>query len=574
MVAPADSPAHRALAGGGELGRLIRSHDWSATSLGPISGWPQSLMTSLSVVLNAQMPMWLGWGPDIIFFYNDAYIDVLSQAKHPWALGRPAAEVWREIWHVCGPLAAQVFRDGAAPYVEDVRLFMDRGDFLEEVYYSFSYSPVRDDSGAVAGLFCPNTEVTAKLLGARRLGTLSELATRALLEKTTASTCASVADTLRKNPDDIPFAALYLIGPGGAPELAQAIQISPAQARDPRWPIAGVLATGAAAAIDVQADDALPRGLADQPVRRALVLPIVSSNEAQPWGVLVAGVNPTRRLDGEYRAFFDLVAAQLAAALQSATSAEHEKRRADTLAELDRAKTTFFSNISHEFRTPLTLMIGPIEDALGQGATLGGEALQSVYRNALRQLKLVNALLDFSRLEAGQMTALKEPADLAQLTQDVASGFRSAIERAGLRFEVAIEPLVAPVAVDRDMWEKIVLNLLSNALKFTRAGTIRVSLRAEGGAATLTVADTGTGIPADQMPRLFARFQRIDNPQARTQEGSGIGLALVHELTRLHGGEVTARSELGQGTAFTVAIPFETHAPRLPAEAPRRRTTW
>ncbi len=560
MGVAVDSPAHRALAGGGDLGQRIRAHDWAATPLGPIAGWPQSLITSLSVILNAQMPMWLGWGPEIVFFYNDAYIDVLSQAKHPWALGRPAAEVWREIWDVCGPLAARVFRDGAAPYVEDVRLFMDRGDFLEEVYYSFSYSPIRDDSGAIAGLFCPNSEVTAKLLGARRLRTLSELAASALVEKTVAATTASVAATLARNPDDVPFAALYLTDADDQPALVEAVGLARAQAAPDRWPVAEVLATGVPTLVELRADHGLPRGLAGQPVRQALALPIASSTELRPWGVLVAGVNPTRRLDTEYRAFLELIAAQTAAALQNASSAEYERRRADTLAELDRAKTTFFSNISHEFRTPLTLMIGPLEDALGHGRSLSGDALHRVYRNALRQLKLVNALLDFSRLEAGRMTALREPVDLAQLTRDLASGFRAAIERAGLTFEVDVAPLPGPVAVDRDMWEKIVLNLLSNALKFTLTGAIRVQLRADGGTAVLTVADTGTGIPSAEMPRLFERFQRIDNPHARTQEGSGIGLALVDELTRLHGGQVTVDSLLGRGTTFSVAIPLASRA--------------
>ena len=199
------------LAGGGTLGRLIREHDWSQTSLGPINSWPQSLKTSVNLILNARHPMWIGWGKDASFLYNDAYIDVLSLAKHPGALGIPAAEVWPEIWDICGPLVDKVFQKGEASFLDDVRFLMNRGDFTEETYYSFSYSPIRDESGAVAGLFCPTAEVTPKVIHARRLGTLSDLSANALVQKTTDAACVAVAATLAKNPADIPFAILYLI---------------------------------------------------------------------------------------------------------------------------------------------------------------------------------------------------------------------------------------------------------------------------------------------------------------------------------------------------------------------------
>ncbi|HUQ05646.1 MAG TPA: ATP-binding protein [Kofleriaceae bacterium] len=555
----------------GEMAEQISSFDWSTTSLGPIEAWPQSLKTALSLILNAQMPMWLGWGPEMIFFYNDAYVQVLSHAKHPWALGRPASVVWKEIWDVCGPLAARVFERGEAPFVEDVRLFMDRGGgFLEEVFYSFSYSPIADESGQVGGLFCPNTEVTAKLLHSRRLRTLSELAARALIERTRASACASVIATLARNPDDVPFALLYLADPGAdVLRLEHSIGVAAGDVQHSpttipltgppasiAWPIRDAFLSGRTVTTEIAPNDVLPIGLAQQPVREAIALPILASGENRAMGVLLAGVNPARRLDADHAAFFELMTGQVATALQRASAAEEEKRRADMLAELDRAKTLFFSNVSHEFRTPLTLMIGPTEDALASPSrTLSGESLETVYRNELRLLKLVNALLDFSRLEAGRMVARMESVDLARLTEDLASSFRSAIERAGLRFEVDTTGVETTVMIDPDLWEKIVLNLLSNALKFTLEGTIRLTLAEVGGNVELVVADTGTGIPAEALPHLFERFRRIHNARARTQEGSGIGLALVQELTRLHGGVVSVESEVARGTTFRISIP-------------------
>jgi signal transduction histidine kinase len=247
---------------------------------------------------------------------------------------------------------------------------------------------------------------------------------------------------------------------------------------------------------------------------------------------------------------------------------EVERRRGEALAEIDRAKTRFFANISHEFRTPLTLMLGPLEEMkrMSAGAVVPQPhypQLDLVHRNGLRLLKLVNTLLDFSRIEAGRVQSLYEATNLAQLTAHLASEFRSAMEKAGLRLVVNAPPLAEPAYVDREMWEKIVLNLLSNAFKFTFEGTIEVSLRQENGHFQLAVTDTGTGIPADELPRLFERFHRVGGAKGRTHEGSGIGLALVQELTRLHGGSVTVESEYGKGSTFRVSIPSGTdHLPQ------------
>ncbi len=255
----------------------------------------------------------------------------------------------------------------------------------------------------------------------------------------------------------------------------------------------------------------------------------------------------------------------MATAIVNARAYDEERRRAEALAEIDRVKTMFFSNVSHELRTPLTLILGPIEDALGsEPPALAGEGLLTVHRNARRLLKLVNALLDFARLSAGRAQASYQPTDLAELTCDLASAFRSAFERAELRFEVDCPPLPERICVDRDMWEKIVLNLLSNALKFTLSGGVKVALRWAGDGAELAVSDTGIGIPAHDLPRAFERFHRVQGARARTHEGSGIGLALVQDIVRLHGGTIGVTSEVGRGTTFTLRIPrgFD----HLPAE--------
>jgi len=323
--------------------------------------------------------------------------------------------------------------------------------------------------------------------------------------------------------------------------------------------------------------DRVPPGPWSEPPRSAVVVPVRSNIPHKLAGLLVAGISPRLRLDDLYRSFFDLVAAQIAIAVANARAYEEERKRAEALAEIDRAKTAFFSNVSHEFRTPLTLMLGPLEDALAVSAEAlpqRREDLVLVYRNGMRLLRLVNSLLDFSRIEAGRIDASYEPVDLSAHTAELASVFRAAIERAGLRLTVDCPPMAEPAWVDRDMWEKIVLNLLSNAFKFTFEGEIAVRLRLEDEGAVLQVQDTGTGIPAPEIPRLFDRFHRVEGSRGRTDEGTGIGLALVQELAKLHGSEVHVDSVLGEGSTFTVTVPFGTaHLPPDRLRAVRTLTT-
>ena len=575
------------LASAGELGRLIAAFDWSATPLGALDAWPQSLRTAVSLILNARHPMWIGWGRDATFLYNDAYLDVLGAAKHPWALGRPAHEVWSEIWDVCGPLADKVFQRAEATFIDAVQLFMRRGDFLEETWYSFSYSPIVGEDGQVGGLFCPSTDVSAGVLNARRLGTLSRLSADALREPTVAGACATAIGTLADNPADLPFALLYAAdadaagADAGAPLRLRGMAglpagWPPAQDGDGAdagpFPVTRACRAGAPELVDLDGVEGLPAGLSGQPLRQALVLPLATPGQARPLGALVLGVSPVRRLDAEYRTFFDLVAAQVTAAIQNAGAIEEQRRRMDMLAELDRAKTTFFSNVSHEFRTPLTLMLGPLEDSLADAdeplPAAQRERLQLVRRNALRLERLVNTLLDFSRVQAGRMQANVAPVDLPALTADLASGFRSVIESAGLAFDVRCAPLPHPVRLDVGMWEKIVLNLLSNAFKFTFEGGIAVTVDTAGGMARVTVRDTGIGIAREHLDTVFERFQRVEGARSRSNEGSGIGLALVRDLVELQGGHIAVESAPGAGSAFVVTLPFAPAAADAAAGAP------
>jgi PAS domain S-box-containing protein len=542
-------PPTSVFTGGGTVGEDLASVDWDQTPLGPPAGWPQSLRTAVSILLSSRFPMWMAWGPELTFFCNAAYRRDTLGSKYPWALGRPAREVWAEIWDDIGPRIDTVLSTGEATWDEGLLLFLERSGYPEETYHTFSYSPLRDDEGVLVGMLCVVSEETERVLGERRMTTLRDLGSDPSAIRTEHEMLTYACAQLSRNQRDLPFSLIYLFEGDGV-RLAGSTGITGPHRDD--WPATGLVELN---------DPELPTGDWPEPPAQALSMPLLRQG-GTPYGYLVCGLNRYRVLDDNYRGFLELAARHVAAGIASARSNEAQRRRAEELAELDRAKTAFFSNVSHEFRTPLTLMMGPLEELRAQ---LDNPELDVIHRNGLRLGKLVTTLLDFSRIEAGRMQARFEPVDLAAVTSELAGVFRSAIERAGLAFEVDSPPLTRPVHVDRGMWEKVVLNLLSNAFKFTFDGSVRVGVREEGDQAVITVTDTGIGVPAHEMPRLFERFHRIENAKSRSNEGSGIGLALVRELIELHGGEITAESVAGAGTAFTIRLPFGTG--HLPADA-------
>jgi signal transduction histidine kinase len=560
--------------GGGALGQLVRTFDWSETPLGAIEEWPQSLKTVVRTLLTSRFAMWMGWGPDLTFLYNDDYARMTLGKKHPWALGKPFHEVWKEIWDDLAPRIRRVMDTGEATWDEALLLFLERSGYREETYHTFSYSPLFGDDSKVAGLLCVVTEETDRVIGERRLKTLRSLAGE--LNKTNTEeedVVACIARCLGENQKDLPFTLLYLFTEDGNearlacqtgiaeghPAAPALIQLSE---KNQPWPIRDLLTGKDSIVVEDLPErfESIPSGSWDKSPWRALLLPITSQGQDKPAGVIVAALNPFRPLDVSYAGFINLVAGQIAASIANARAYSAEKKRAEALAEIDRAKTAFFSNVSHEFRTPLTLMLGPLEDLLARSQThlspTAKEQLDLVSRNGSRLLRLVNTLLDFSRIEAGRVRAVYQATDLARFTSELASVFRSATDKAGLQLLVDCHDLDEPVYVDRDMWEKIVLNLISNAFKFTFDGEIAVSVHRVGSLAELRVRDTGVGIPAEAIPKLFERFNRVPNTRSRTHEGSGIGLALVHELVKLHGGSISTESTLGQGSTFVVSIPF------------------
>ncbi|HET9155111.1 MAG TPA: GAF domain-containing sensor histidine kinase, partial [Myxococcaceae bacterium] len=552
---------------------LIAAKDWSSTSLGPMDRWSPSLRMMTRFLLANRFPLLLWWGPDHISIYNDAYVPILG-TKHPWALGLPVRECWSEIWDVLRPLIQTPFNGGPSTWSEDLELEIRRRGFLEETHFTVAYSPVPDESSptGIGGVLATVHEITAQVIGERRIRILGELGARSAESKTAEEACWVAAETLARHPKDVPFALVYLLeNEGREARLAAAagiemgrptspwmLQLSPDTSGTAGWPLANLVRGEPARVVEHLSERfGLPPGDGSfGGAESAVLLPIQPAQQLT--GVLVAGVSPRQELDAAYRAFFDLMSAQLGSAIASARSYEEERRRAQALAELDHAKTVFFSNVSHEFRTPLTLILGNVDDSLAeQGEALSTEQRErqlAVRRNGTRLLKLVNSLLDFSRIEAGRIQASYEPVDVGTLTAEISSAFESVMDRAGLELTLDCPPSPEPIFVDRQMWEKIVLNLVSNAFKFTFEGGITVRVENDSEWVRLVVRDTGTGIDASSLPHLFERFYRVEGAQGRTYEGTGIGLAMVRELAKLHGGTATVESESGKGSTFTVSI--------------------
>ena len=410
------------LAGGGEMGRLTRAMDWSKTPLGPVEDWPQSLRSTMSILLSSRAQIVMFWGPELIALYNDAYTPVFG-SKHPWALGKPARECWSEIWDdVLAPLFGSVINSGESFFGQDLPFFIERFGYTEETYFDVSYDPVRDETGNVGGIFCIVSETTLKVLSARRTRALRDLAERTAEAQTTEQVFALASQTLAEYPLDLPFVLFYLVENDSA-LLENSTGLEPRTSASPLivrlgaadsgpWPLEKVIRTGQSVRVDDLNEriGSLECGPYPEAPRQAMVLPITPPGYERPTAVVVAGVSSRLELNDSYRDFYDFLADSVTAAVANARALEEERKRAEALAEIDRAKTAFFSNVSHEFRTPLTLILGPLEELLtdAPGGVSGPlrERLETVRHNAGRLQKLVNTLLEFARAEAGRLQAV------------------------------------------------------------------------------------------------------------------------------------------------------------------------
>lgn len=573
------APAIHPFMGHSTMDTLLRGIDWAQTSIGTPDTWPGTWRAAVRMALDSFAPMVLLLGEEMLMVYNDACIPVVG-GKHPRCLGKAAATEWPEIWvGIIEPMVKHVLTTGEPAGSDDLFLPLERHGYPEETHMSFGMSAVREDDGKISALLVTLRETTERVLVARLVQCLDALSTRCFPAETPEEACAIGAQVLERYLRDFPFTLMYLVDADGRHArlaaysgLTEAVaEIAPPViglgdiAESGMWEVARVVRSQVAAET-AGTRERIVHHLRDPGFASHLVVSVpLADPGGGVGGVLVTGTNPMRP-PGDGRKLAQAVAARLTTAIANAKVKQQERARVEALAELDRAKTLFLSDVSHEFRTPLTLLLSPLDEVLSrrQLPSADRELLQTSRRAATRLLKLVQSLLDFSRVEAGRIQVAFEPTDLGTLTADLASLFRSTFERAKIRLVVDSPPLAEPVYADRDMWEKIVLNLLSNAFKFTLAGEVSVKLATQNDWVVLEVRDTGSGIAADDLPHVFERFRRGRTERARSAEGSGIGLSLVQELVKLHRGEIALASEVDKGTTFTVHLRRGTK--HLPAE--------
>ncbi len=702
--------------GGGEMGSLMRAIDWSKSALGPVSGWSQALKTMVGVVLRSPFPMSLAWGPQLVQLYNDAHRPIMC-ARHPEVLGQPTRESWAEVWHLVEPSYAGPLAGQPAMWSDDQPLLIDRKGFLEETHFKVAYSPVPDETTAsgIGGVLATVTETTEQVYGERQRKTLREIATRAAGSHTPEQACAATAASLGENASDVPFCLFYQLsqdgqqarlvaqsgfGPGSGQANPEVIDLSTSPAGAATWPLASIVRTGA---ITVWKDllerfSELPKGCWSQSPRVAIAVPLGSPDQAHPYGVMIAGVNPHRELDDGYQSFFELVAAQVVTAISAGAlvrahaDAERERtllfaqlmqapvavciitgsesvftlanplylemagrtevvgktiravypelepdspvfqlyegvfstgvpfvaeefcvaidkgnggledmyfkftaqplrdaagkvsdvmvvaidvtaqvlarRRIESLVgdlrEADQRKDEFLATLAHELRNPMAA----ISMALALLESSGGDPkkdarYQATARRQMQGLvRMVDDLLDISRINRGIVELRKERTSLAAIVHNAVNVTRAAVEARGHRIEVTTGAGAFPVDADATRIEQVVVNLLSNATKYTDSGgTLSVRLDREGvfaaAEAVLRVRDSGRGIPADMLDRIFDIFVQVVPSLDRSSGGLGLGLTLVKRMVELHGGTVRAHSDgSGRGSEFVVRLPL------------------
>nr|CAG8454895.1 11465_t:CDS:10 [Entrophospora candida] len=568
---------------------LVYSFDWSSTPLGPMEEWDPSFKMAVDICLHSVFPIAIYCGNLKNLKFHLVCRSILKN-KHP-ALGLPAKEIWTEIFDIIGPQFNEVISTSKGRFNNDMLLFLKREGYLEECYFSFTFSPIFDKHGTVCGVLNAVQETTQRVLAARRLKTLSAVGNRTTGAKSMESTCFRVMAAFQENDADLKFGMFYLIErkkpksdciQKSAKLIATTFDenLFPVENEDGEftfieghstrnfpdylldtkkivkfdrpslfnsdigdgsndnnkdttnpqrsWPLNEVLESGTHVLVTLKNDS------------KAILLPVYTSFDGKNaiTAILICGINPRRALDQDH----------VSLSLTHGRSIEEERKQAEILADLNRQKIMFFQNISHELRTPLTLMLSPLDEAISSCPEDSPilSYLQLINRNARRLLKLVNILLQFSRIEAGKLDARFIETEIAKLTLDLASSFESMAKSLNLDYILDIpdqktldNQLTKKVFIDRDMYEKIVFNLCSNAFKHTWNGSVTVRV----------------GIPESDKPKLFQRFYRVESRQSRSHEGTGIGLALVKELVIRHGGDILVESKVDVGSTFKVLIP-------------------
>jgi signal transduction histidine kinase/ActR/RegA family two-component response regulator len=514
------------LSGGGEVGAMMRAHDWSGSPLGPPRTWPQALRTVVGLMLNSKFPMFVAWGPELGFLYNDSYREVLG-AKHPAALGGRFHDIWSEIWHDIGPLTERALR-GEATYADRLYLVMNRHGYDEPTWFTFSYSPVRDESGDIAGMYCACVEVTDQVLAEKYRNEENE--------------------RLRGLFSQAPGIMAVLRGPEHVFELTnqsymQLVGHRPIVGKRAREALPEIVGQGFLELLDRVYTTGEPFVGHALPVRL----------QREPDGPL-----EERYIDFVYQPIRD-ENGHVNGIFVEGSDVTARKLVEDELRAGNRQKDQFLAMLAHELRNPLA----PIMTA-AQLLKLGrleprsvANASEIIVRQAEHMTDLVNDLLDVSRVTRGLVALEKEELDLNVIVAAAVEQVRPLIDTRRHALTLELSGQRAHVTGDRTRLVQVISNILNNAAKYTApGGRIVLAVTVEAERVTVAVRDNGVGIAPEVLPYIFDLFTQAERTPDRSQGGLGIGLALVKSLVALHGGTVHAHSDgLGQGSEFSIRLP-------------------
>nr|WP_308253376.1 ATP-binding protein [Pseudonocardia sp. ICBG601] len=529
---------------------LLATIDWSATPLGARDTWDRELEDTIRFILESRQPLVAWWGPELVVFYNDEFVPHAG-LRHPGGFGTPLRDAWPEAFaHLSGVLEEMLGgrRDGI--YRRDDRLVLRRWDVPEATWWTYSATPVRGPDGDVRGLIVFTAESTAQVVGGRRMTILAALGEVSRDAPTLDIAVERLCTVLTDLPDDVGCAVVTAIGADSGPLATVRIDAPPAD-----WLPDGLDSDRATDVeflavdpVEVHGNDGVP---VTDVVRSTVYTPDGSTGVA-----VVIGAPPLLPLDDDHRLFLRLIAGTIGGLLTAALARDRERDRRDDAGLVEQARAEYYAGLGDEFRDPLALVLGPLERLRDHDDAAVRTQVELAQRNAQRMLKLVDGLLDVSALQTGRYDGMFAPTEIGKTTAALVDAFAPVVERAGLELSVSCPPQARPVWVDRDAWEKIVLNLLSNAVKYTREGGITVDLAQDGEQVVLRVSDTGAGIEDGELEAVFDRFHRPTRRHGRSGDGSGLGLPLIRQLVRLHGGTIGATSDPGAGSTFTVRLPL------------------
>jgi signal transduction histidine kinase/ActR/RegA family two-component response regulator len=546
----ADAAVPAFLNGGGEVGALMRTHDWHATRLGHPPTWPQSLRTVVELMLNSKFPMFLAWGPELCILYNDAYVEILGD-KHPWALGRPLQQVWSEIWKDLVPLVEQALA-GEAVYHENLPLTMQRRGYDEPVWFTFSYSPVRDESGKVAGMYCACVETTDQVVAERYRNEENE--------------------RFRELFDQAPGFMAILRGPDHVFDIhnqaySQLVGHRDIVGKPAREALPEVVEQGFISLLDQVYTAGEPY------VGRAIAVKLQREpNEPLEERYLDFVYQPIRDARGKVTGLF--------AQGSDVTEREHAEKElrllAANLSQANQRQSEFLATLAHELRNPLAPIrtgLDLIRMATDPAAVTKTRAMME--RQLNHMIHLVNDLLDVARISTGKIELRKTRVRLEEIVLSAVETALPGMEakNQALRVHMPDEPIW--LDADPNRMAQVIGNLLTNARKYTPdEGKIDLSVQREAAESVIRIADDGIGIPADSLPHIFDLFTQVRHGSEHSQGGLGIGLSLVKRLTESHGGSVEASSPgPGQGATFTIRLPVTQVEPEQPVDAQQRGAT-